>query len=323
MAFYSYLPYREAFLARTDFARKKFHCETWYKQLICAGLRKDLGSTGMITANQLLSEYLWESTRKPYYCVHPKLVSQLCRVDFAKIPARAVVVPPPFQAISIRLAEENPLLSIEPGKYFLRSMLVHKRVGGDSVSVGGYSMTLRDSVISFWLDFGETKQDFPIYTFKVFPYDNEGTIEDVFHTLPVDASSTTGLPIPDDVVRNCVRMFLSIGFLSQGPFPIDFDVLAADRDKYQTASPAVRQKLEERARKRGKLGWIVGNDAMFEAAPGAVQEPAEGVRGELKHAHIRGGHFHLYWCGPRDTPHLELRWLAPTTVRPDLPFKPE
>lgn len=33
--------------------------------------------------------------------------------------------------------------------------------------------------------------------------------------------------------------------------------------------------------------------------------------------HVRRAHWHTYWCGPKDNPHRELRWIAPILVNAD------
>jgi len=275
---------------------------------------------------QYLAEYLWERATQPYYCVHPGIVSQLCRVDFDKIPSTMIAMPNPNDVVCVRLREANPILSFEHGgtTFYLRVMLVWRRRKGESIFIGPDEYKTDNDTLCFWMDYGEWHLGFPVLSYKNFPIEDGKSVSDVFHKYKLLPSADDGVPIPPDFIENCAKLFLSVGFLADCPnFPFEFDVLKQDRKKYVGGDQPTRDRCIAKARSHGKNGWLVGTDEMFIRRPTERRPGRTGTGQELEWAHIRGGHLNFYWCGPRSEPKLEPRWLTPTTVRPDLPFKPD
>lgn len=57
--------------------------------------------------------------------------------------------------------------------------------------------------------------------------------------------------------------------------------------------------------------WLMG----LEAGDRIPQEPYQGdVTGRRLRAHLRRGHWHGYWVGPKDKRRFEYRWLPPMAV---------
>jgi hypothetical protein len=171
------------------------------------------------------------------------------------------------------------------------------------------------------MDIGERVLGAPVFTYKNFPITAGKTVAEVFSEFKIDDTFHEGVPVSSEFIERAVKLALSVGFLAKcDNFPFDADVLAKDRPKYRQGDPGQRDRCVARAHRQGKHGWFVGTDDTFRRA--AIRSDREGTGRELDHAHIRGCHFNFYWCGPRDSPTLEARWIPAQTVRPDLPFKP-
>lgn len=308
------------------YERFKLPLEEWYQEKLRVLPSSQMQQWQLESiVNQYVGELLWERATRPYYCIHPNIVSQLCRIDFSKIPSTMIAMPKPFDMVCVRLREENPLLSIENGRYYLKTMLAWRRQSNTEIVVNEHDIyEIKNEGMMFWLNYGETdfinnEISFPVLMYKIFPVIEGKSIEDVFDELPETPTVNEGVRVPMEFVKNCVRLFLSVGFLSQcNNFPFEFDVLSKDRAKYQIGDKETKDRCIDRAKRRGKVGWLVGTDGMFQ---GSRTTKPGGEGRQLNYAHIRGGHVSFYWCGPKSNPRLEPRWIAPTTVRPDLPFK--
>lgn len=264
--------------------------------------------------SQLLGELQWEMDDRPYYSVHPNLVTKLCQVDFSKVPSNLITMPDPFKVVSIRLNQENELLSIENGKYFLKSMLVWRRKPGEILKYKGQTFEMSDDILVCWIDFGETTdyptKDSPLYTYKCFPIKDGQMITDVFDTFEDAPDAQLGVKVPKEFTENCVKLFISIGFLAASDTPLMmFDILNKDLGKWLDADEGKRKLMIARAKRKGKNGFLIGSDQILNSR-------------ELQYSHIRAGHPHLYWYG-KGKKKIKMRFVAPTTVRKDRPFKPD
>lgn len=126
-----------------------------------------------------------------------------------------------------------------------------------------------------------------------------------------------------------LRLVLSVAFIATGEYKfVNRDVLSDDVQKYRAALTDGDQELitklgDKADRRRSSRGFTIGK---FHAIDVLAQKP-ERIEGEtdeqyeLRHQHIRSGHFHAYWCGP-GRQERKVRFLAPVIVRPDLPPPP-
>ena len=124
------------------------------------------------------------------------------------------------------------------------------------------------------------------------------------------------------LVANCCKLAVTIGFMANSKSElIEPDILGRDRQRYATGDDAVKAQCADRAKRRGKFGWNVGNDLMFLGEQDSQHHAAEGERGELNYSHLRGGHPHAVRYG-KGKKKVKIMWFRPTRVRADLPFKP-
>lgn len=64
-----------------------------------------------------------------------------------------------------------------------------------------------------------------------------------------------GIPVPNSLIDDCVRLCCTLCLLENDPEIISPDVLADDRAKFDETGD---QRYVEKARRRGKVGWGVG-----------------------------------------------------------------
>ena len=67
------------------------------------------------------------------------------------------------------------------------------------------------------------------------------------------------------MLRNCLRIIATVGFMANSPEGnfFQYDVLSKDRQRFAEADGETRNRLIDRARRRGKHGWNVGTNEMF------------------------------------------------------------
>jgi hypothetical protein len=83
------------------------------------------------------------------------------------------------------------------------------------------------------------------------------------------------------------------------------------------------KRILEKSKRLGHFGWKVGSEVSLPMplVKHINEEGQKERKGELTFGHIRSGHLRLQQMGPKENPHHELIFIAPTTVRPDLPLR--
>lgn len=284
---------------------------------------------------RLGEEYSWLLDGKPYYNIHPKLVSHLCECDLSNIPANYLEVPGGFDTALIRLSEASPELVVDANEY-VRSILV-------SYSIAELDNTELSSLFSHGTPLSNVRSKSQQITLRIYLGDREtcdGTaVVKLWMThlrlLPEKnldeefAAFETAAPYKiasgtrrREVLKNCLKVIATVGLIANSTQDnlLQFDVLAKDRQRFESATDEVRQSLINRARRRGKHGWNVGTNEMFVPdVPKWTESSKTGQSGQHSHAHIRTGHLHAVRCGP-GRKDVKIKWFRPTVVRPDLPF---
>lgn len=265
------------------------------------------------------ADLTWTQDGCPYYNVHPQLASKLCDVSLGKVPTYLVELPHDLNAVNIRFNQQHPELSLTdslvpeanppkgyqsivlPKNSFVHSMLMLR--GSDG--------------ISFIIDLDVKTNGPRTLLFAPLAWNtNEDTLVDSLQILKERQSEAYC-----DLVANCCKLAVTIGFMANSSSElITPDVLAKDRQRYDTGNDEVKAKCVNRAIRRGKFGWNVGNDLMFLGERDSQHHAAEGERGELNYSHLRGGHPHAVRYG-KGKKKVKIMWFRPTRVRADLPFK--
>ncbi len=268
------------------------------------------------------ADILWVKEGQPYYNIHPKMAQKLCKVDLNKIPSTMLKTPHGLSVVNIRFAQQHPEFTVADAQ-----MPDMKLPFAQAIPAGSFvhSMLMMRSDYERWnvmflLDFGTINPNGqPSYCIYGMRLHSAISMEDAIFLASRESST------PDDsyqqMLRNIIRLAVSIGFLADNPAICEADVLADDRGAFREASDEKREFIAARARRRGKYGFNIGTDLMFLGErPKGERRDSIATGRELEYAHIRAGHPHAVRYGESKRL-VKIMWYVPTTVRDDLPFK--
>ncbi|HUY31386.1 MAG TPA: hypothetical protein VMV69_01290 [Pirellulales bacterium] len=252
--------------------------------------------------NRYQSELNWYTIGRPYYKLWPAVIPLLAGVGI-DVPVEYLRAP--FASFLVRFpVHENPLRISD--QHALKAVLVN-----DGLNDSGKRR------IFLWLDVGEF--DFagmPVLTYCQLDCQPGMGIEEAFNRLP--HQKVAGLVVPRELQERCLRVVVSVCFLATGADRlIDPEVLSKDLARYLDArerQPDAAERMVEKARRRGKLGWNVGqHERVLHLGRPEKHEAGDGeVRGSLHYQHQRRAHFRLLPTG-------KVTFVRQATVRPDLP----
>jgi len=135
----------------------------------------------------------------------------------------------------------------------------------------------------------------PQHTIHAFPLDDR-SIDASIASLPRHPAADSGMQVPSELSKQCIRLVVTLFLLENNAELIEPDVLAKDRYRVNGADKELLARLVEKAKKRGKYGFVVGR---------ALSEQI--ARGEMS-PHSRVPHMALFWEGPgRKIPVIKLR----------------
>jgi hypothetical protein len=237
------------------------------------------------TVRQVMLEKEWVAQCRPYYNVWPVIFDMVNKLKL-DIPCSAVQMP--NQVFCLRLPAINNPLSFEGGTIktiVFGTQPVSKSVGSREAADG----------MCLMLDTGELSEDrtCPIYTFKIFPWLSDQTIDYVMNSLPSHTSWFEGIVVPQDVITQAIKLAIVVCMIYKDPEIVTPDVLAKDRSNYMEAlakgDAAKIASIEDRAKRRGKCAFNIGMS--IESMP-----------------HYRRPHMALFWMGKgRSLAKIQLR----------------
>lgn len=204
-------------------------------------------------AQQCEVEFHWSMARRPYYSVWPAIVPMLTSLNMN---VTSSLIKLPLSELLVRLpVDNNPLTFVQNGcKYSIRSILAARRP-----VFGAADRPDTTPGLSIWIDFGEQyhEQSIPIFTYLTMRLVEDLTLEQAldFEHFPPDESYTVGIPFPVQLRKECVRLVCTLGLIADDPELIRPEVLSDDRSKFDRTGD---RKFVEKAIRRGKYGWAVG-----------------------------------------------------------------
>jgi len=234
------------------------------------------------TLRQAFLERDWIAEDRPYYNIWPVIIPMIDKFDL-DIPAEHLRAP--AEPISLRLPEQGNPLRWEGGQ--VRSVLLADQNGMYRGEVGRPDLC---SCLTMMIDVGEADETgMPIYTFRIIPLHPGEIVSKIAESLPMHESAEVGVQIPKDIQVKVIKLCCLLGMISDDPELVTPDVLASDRDKYLKGDDKQREKLRQKAKRRGKYCFDVGKHVEY--APG-----------------YRRAHFALFWTGKgRRIPKVQLR----------------
>lgn len=310
-----------------------------YEEFVVKRL-KELNEVGAVPV-RLMIEHIWKQEGQPYYNIHPKLAPKLCKVDLSKIPSPLFQMPHGKNVVNVRFAQQHDEFTMHdrlltdnvtasgirdrgvvPAGAFCRGFLMidNRKIDWGKAQQDWLGNNGKGMVL-FLIDFGvETKFNQPVYcVYGICPEENV-SLEQALQRSGRDETNLKRTSYRE-MVCNILRLAVTIGFLSDNPALCEHDVLSKDRSKFDGGTEEERLTIINRAIRRGKNGYNIGNDLMFLGEqPKQSCQSSEATGRHLQYAHIRAGHPHAYRYGPGKNL-VKIKWVAPTTVRDDLPFK--
>lgn len=200
----------------------------------------------------------WYESGRPYYKLWPSIMPAFLRIPFT-VPNSAISLPGSITSIVIRLSEKNQ--NDVPG---LQTLLI--------------SVTRRDAGTQFTVFVHATEHKNDWMQFSGILLRNGETIEDSLDQWnhPPSLRKENGELISwacsenaiktDEYLLMCFRIGIALCLLAGDPSIIQPDVLSKDRDRFDSSTdPVERQRLVDKARKRGIVGFRVGEQ--YESIP--------------------------------------------------------
>lgn len=227
-----------------------------------------------------LLEEDWINHRRPYYNVWPAVVpmAERLRLD---IPSEAM--PTRKETLCLKLPVKNNPLSWDCGE--IKAILYSEQEVAEGV--GSLNLVRGIGVMLNTGEMGDVNN--PIHTFKFFPLLDGKTVEESAELLPEHYSINVGLKVPHDVVVMAIKLCCCVNLIGNNPDFITPDIIRSDIDKYKKGDAATKERLIEKAKKRGKNGHHFG--AELETIP-----------------HYRRPHLAVVWTGKgRTTPKVVMR----------------
>jgi hypothetical protein len=317
----------QKFFMKKEGLKNHLSPEEYYRELVCKSLVDNEASAAI----QSISEITWLLSGRPYFKIYPDLIPVFSRCPL-DIPASLIEFPYGLTAFAIYMPMRDENSLIIDDHHYVRSILVfrYRNVAEDVRNKLGLPVEMHDpdydslnNRLTFWVDVGETAQgirlSLPVYTYKQLAWKGTETVDESLSALPNHPSFSMGLKIPLEVIDQCARLVLSVCFLAKSQDGLILpDVLSADRPELMRADEKRIQILVDRAKKKGKYGWVIGSNMM--SRPSASSHHVSEHEREFSYAHIRLGHWHKVLYGPGKSM-AKVIWYRPTVVRPDLPFK--
>ncbi|HTQ39901.1 MAG TPA: hypothetical protein VMJ32_12805 [Pirellulales bacterium] len=251
------------------------------------------------------AEIHWLELGKPYFNIWPSIIPMLTDVQL-DVPADTLKLPYPVFVLRLP-PQDNPLTVCEG--HIVQSILVLR----------GVKTKDNQHCVVLWIDIGERvgPLNMPSIHWGRLDMDPDKTIDAAFGGIP--DNNLPGINISDELRRKCLRLAVSICFLSTGMDKlVEPDILSKDIAAYAEAhrkndTPRIKT-IEERAVRRGKLGFNVGKSEHLRPLINPPNNAdATGTRGELTHSHLRKAHFRK--IATQAVP----VFVRPAVVRPDLP----
>ncbi len=234
--------------------------EMFYAASLAGGAR---AGNGLV-----LAEAAWKRHRRPYYQLYPAIVPALLHL---RLDLDACLIRTAMPALAVRLPADKPIEEL-PG---VQTALMCQDEPGSELRLWVNFMRptgLANMHITLGCEPGKTlEQSF-----------QESAANTQSYIMSGNFYSDEYLPL----VQNCLRLSAMLCLLADDPELITPDVLADDRRKYEESGD---RKYVDRARRRGKLGWNVGE--RIEVMP-----------------HYRRPHPALVWTGQgRAVPRIVMR----------------
>lgn len=198
-------------------------------------------------------EYWWRQLRRPYYRVYPKVVQALTRLNIDRVIADKISPPPGLKQLIVDMPVGNKLM--DDGRdirhLFWDFEAVKTSRGTPHLTLGinyGEVVEADEVVIPMW----------DIWFFPLSSISVAAQLEEI-ERVGVDRQLMAAVDrhvLSDRERRLATCLMLTLCLIGENPELISPDVLSADEMRVNAEN---RQRLVEKARRRGRYGWSVGS----------------------------------------------------------------
>lgn len=224
---------------------------------------KSIWSCSPVNFNMLVAEREWFSNCRPYYKVFPSIIETLLKI---KLDTKAGFIPnPPYLTMALRFPQNNCL-----GLASLFFSISHQAIAEE------YKHSQEDrGLLICGLHWGEgrlSKRQAGAIVLR-----SDEAIEAAFERYSAHNSVSNDNENGLEMFRKWLRCVITVCLLAHDPSIIQPDVLMNCRNRFDLSTdPEERQRLIDKARRRGVVGWRIGES--YETIP-----------------HFRRPHFALRW----------------------------
>ncbi len=254
-----------------------------------------------LTCRHIIFENCWNDTNRPYYNIYPTIIPMLTALRL-NMSGNFVKPPNGLRHLLLRLPDADHIL--RSGDIIVRTIFMSFQLclkdTKDKLKVpNNLKMDpvgeLTDDIakyvsngLTIGINTDEKINGCSVSLIRVFPTDDR-LLEESVNALEVHESYHDGVLVPDKLIMDCVRLCLTVCLLDNNPELVSPDILNKDHDKYINADENTRQKLIDKAKRRGKFGFVLGKN--LEVIP-----------------HVRRPHPALVWTGTgRKIPKIIMR----------------
>lgn len=255
---------------RGSFAEQQDQAVTFIHERVPSHVRDQL-------LQGVTSEARWVEDRRPYYDLYPSVAEAFLHVDLSRVYPQQLSLPLP--SLVIRLAVGCEISGIQ-------CLLVSQSVAAAGYPVLTIAIQIQDPVD------GRVKSNYCVFSLQGSESLHERIVGRGVRVYAENKSGESLTP-PDDYILQVHRLVAAICLLGDDPDLIEPQPLASDIDKWNKTHDL---RLIEKAEKRGKRGWSVGQH--IEVAPG-----------------FRRPHFAIRWMGKGEPKKPILRPIKGCLIR--------
>jgi hypothetical protein len=283
------------------------------------------------------AEMEWFKMGCPYYKIWPSMAHALSNISI-EIDSKYLCLPFPSYEICL---PKNPIFQETPDSPGVCSILVHKEdylgtmargVGFEKIANDIHEIGLKDGrdwslMIHYQLD-ADLDKDWRGWYFRMGMKDGIPISEQFKKFWEKSEHYNDGYEPSMEFCQKLLKLSIAVAFFGIHQHEMVMpDIPNRLIERYHNAiakkDESEAKKLLEKAKKMGHFGWRCGSeiDLPQPLVKHITDEKTGQTRRELTFGHIRSGHLRLQPVGKRENPDYELRFIPPTTVRPDLPLR--
>lgn len=232
--------------------RKKYDIDQHMLNQLAVTLNVPAGGFSDLYTAAVRWETQWVKDSRPYYNVYPAIIDMLLRLDLSRVMVKDLQPPNGLTAIIVNLPEGNRIINETTDAWHMM------------LSVGSCEHVSGDSIIALGWHYGEYIESIPGWDVSFMHEcavrkDGTTTLQDILEltTPKMNASECFGEQITYDATSKLLKLGAAICLIDSDSDLLLQEVLSKDVAEV-VRDPNRRQHLADRARRRGKVGWTLG-----------------------------------------------------------------